>query len=43
MQKWFDSGDLKDRATVVDGFENLPNALIQLFEGNNLGKMMVKV
>ena len=43
MQQWIDSGELKHRATVVDGFENLPKALIQLFQGDNIGKMMVKV
>ena len=26
---------------IIDGFEQLPRALIQLFEGVNIGKMMV--
>ena len=43
MQSWVESGQLKQRETVVEGFENLPKALIQLFEGANTGKMMVKV
>jgi len=43
MQQWIDSGQLKHRTTVIDGFEKLPEALIQLFEGDNIGKMMVKV
>jgi len=43
MQQWIDSGELKHRATVVEGFRNLPKALIQLFQGENIGKMMVKV
>ena len=43
MQRWIDSGEIKHRATVVSGFKNLPKALIQLFEGENIGKMMVKV
>ncbi len=43
MQQWIDSGRLKHRATVVEGFQNLPKALIQLFQGENIGKMMVKV
>ena len=43
MQGWIDSGELKHRATVVEGFKNLPKALIQLFQGENIGKMMVKV
>jgi NADPH-dependent curcumin reductase CurA len=43
MQRWIDAGQLKHRTTVIDGFEKLPEALIQLFEGDNIGKMMVKV
>ena len=43
MQIWIDAGRLKHRATVVEGFEKLPRALIALFEGENIGKMMVKV
>ena len=43
MQGWIASGQLKQSVTVVDGFENLPQALIALFAGGNTGKMMVKV
>jgi hypothetical protein len=43
LQQWIDSGELKHRATIVEGFENLPKALIKLFQGENIGKMMVKV
>ncbi len=43
MQQWLQSGALKHRATVVTGFENLPRALIDLFEGKNIGKMLVQV
>lgn len=42
MQGWIAEGRLKQRATVIDGFRELPNALIQLFEGYNTGKMMVR-
>ena len=42
MQQWIDEGKLKYRSTVIDGFENLPNALISLFAGENIGKMMVR-
>lgn len=42
MQQWIDEGRLKYRSTVVDGFENLPKALIKLFAGENIGKMMVR-
>ena len=43
MKLWAAAGALRQRATVVEGFNELPNALIQLFEGGNIGKMMVKV
>lgn len=42
MRAWMKQGHIKQSATVIDGFENLPRALIQLFEGANTGKMMVK-
>ncbi|GAA5825909.1 hypothetical protein JCM11251_000048 [Rhodosporidiobolus azoricus] len=37
------SNKLQIRETRVDGLENAPRALCDLFEGKNLGKMMVKV
>jgi NADPH-dependent curcumin reductase CurA len=43
MQGWIEVGKLKQRETVIEGFENLPRALIELFQGANTGKMMVKV
>jgi len=43
MQGWVEAGRLKQRETVIEGFRNLPKALIALFEGANTGKMMVKV
>lgn len=43
MQGWIDAGQLKQSETVIEGFENLPKALIQLFEGANTGKMMVHI
>jgi NADPH-dependent curcumin reductase CurA len=43
MSAWIKAGQLKHRATVVEGFERLPQALIDLFAGRNFGKMMVKV
>lgn len=42
MKAWIDQGQLKQSVTVIDGFENLPGALIKLFEGANTGKLMVK-
>lgn len=43
LTKWFLEGKLKNKETVVEGFENIPNAFIGLFEGSNIGKMMVKI
>lgn len=42
MREWIDAGQLKQQVTVIDGFEELPRALIKLFEGYNTGKLMVK-
>jgi len=38
-----DAGDLEYRETVVDGLENAPDAFLGLFEGENIGKQLVKV
>jgi NADPH-dependent curcumin reductase CurA len=43
LTEWFLEGKLKNKETVVEGFENIPEAFIGLFEGSNIGKMMVKV
>ena len=42
MQGWIAEGRLKQNATIVDGFDELPRTLIRLFEGFNTGKLMVK-
>ncbi|MBU6452381.1 MAG: NADP-dependent oxidoreductase [Cyanobacteria bacterium REEB67] len=40
---WVSTGEIVFEETVVEGFERLPEALNSLFEGKNLGKMLVKV
>ena len=40
---WLKSGELKYDETVVEGFENTPQAFIDLFDGKNTGKMIVKI
>jgi len=35
-------GKLKMQVTVVEGFDHAPNALLGLFSGQNIGKMLVK-
>ncbi|ELY78670.1 NADP-dependent oxidoreductase [Natrinema gari] len=37
------NGDVQYRENVVDGFENAPDAFLGLFEGDNIGKQLVKV
>ncbi|XP_031627908.1 prostaglandin reductase 1-like [Contarinia nasturtii] len=43
MKKWTDEGKLKYRETVTNGFENMPQALIDMLQGQNTGKAIVKV
>jgi NADPH-dependent curcumin reductase CurA len=43
LKAWVESGQLKVHEDVIDGFENLPAALIGLLAGENRGKRMVKV
>jgi len=43
LGQWLGAGKLKYAETVVEGFENTPNAFIGLFSGENLGKQIVKV
>lgn len=43
LGKWLSEGKLKYEETVVDGFDKVVEAFLQLFKGTNLGKMLVKV
>jgi hypothetical protein len=43
MRSWVDAGRLKVIEDVVEGFENLPEALIGLLHGKNRGKRMVRI
>jgi NADPH-dependent curcumin reductase CurA len=43
LRAWVEAGQLKVQEDVIDGFENLPAALIGLLAGENRGKRMVKV
>ncbi len=42
MTPWILDRSLKYKETIVNGFENLPNALNMLFLGKNIGKLIVK-
>jgi len=43
MIGYFRAGKLKSKETVVDGIDNAVGAFLGLFEGKNLGKMVVKL
>jgi NADPH-dependent curcumin reductase CurA len=43
MTDWLKSGRIKYQETVLEGFERAPEGLIGLFEGRNLGKMLIHI
>jgi len=43
LAEWLQEGKVKYRETIREGFENIPDAFLDLFEGNNIGKLLVKV
>ena len=43
LAKWVEEGKLKYKETIVKGFDKLPAALLGLFEGDNIGKMIVEL
>ena len=43
LAEWMEADKLTYMETVVEGFENIPQAFIDLFEGKNKGKMIVVV
>ncbi|MFD1863188.1 NADP-dependent oxidoreductase [Planococcus chinensis] len=43
LGQWLQAGQLKYEETIVEGFENTPQAFLDLFRGTNLGKQLVKV
>jgi prostaglandin reductase 1 len=43
IRDWILDGKIKIRESVTDGFENMPQAFIELLEGKNIGKQVIKV
>jgi NADPH:quinone reductase len=43
LTNWIKDGKLKYRENIVEGFENIADALLGLFRGDNIGKQIVKI
>lgn len=43
LSGWLAAGQIRDEETVVDGLEQAPEALNMLFDGTNVGKLLVRV
>ena len=43
LAAWLDQGKLSYTETIREGFENIPQAFLDLFDGKNKGKMVVKL
>ncbi|RXK50344.1 NADP-dependent oxidoreductase [Halorientalis pallida] len=43
LAEWVQTGDVQYRETVTEGFENMPEAFLGLFDGVNIGKQLVEV
>lgn len=43
LAEWIADGSLEPLETVVEGFEELPRAINMLFDGANVGKLVVRV
>jgi len=43
LGQWIVQGKIKHRETIVEGLEAAPEALNKLFDGENIGKLIVKV
>jgi hypothetical protein len=43
LAQWKAEGKLKDRETIVKGFDKIPDAINMLFRGDNIGKLLVEL
>ena len=43
VQQWIKDGDFKVKTHVTNGIENAAEGLVEIFEGGNFGKAVLKV
>jgi len=43
LASWLSENKIAFTETIVEGFDNIPQAFLDLFEGKNKGKMIVKI
>ena len=43
LASWMKEGKVTLEETIIEGFENIPDAFLGLFNGKNFGKMIVKI
>ena len=43
LQAWIESGELRYREDIQEGFENIPPTLKRLFTGENIGKQLLRL
>ena len=43
LAEWIKAGKVSIEETIIEGFENIPEAFLGLFDGKNIGKMIVKI
>ncbi|MGH7010217.1 MAG: NADP-dependent oxidoreductase, partial [Caulobacteraceae bacterium] len=43
MREWLKAGKIKWKETILEGIEEAPHAMVGLMQGENIGKMLVRL
>jgi NADPH-dependent curcumin reductase CurA len=43
MAKWIDDGRIQYKEDWINGLENAPAGFVKLFQGDNFGKLLVRI